>query len=327
MDRLQRQRTAATMVHQSVEAQTADHMDHTFAGVMFDVRAARKLPYEYLEISTVWVRGGMGPMTVWSAEGGFCGKREDEEAWTRNYQATHQQSFRELVPMQLHTPIRIKPGVTMGIYTHSACLGDEQIVYANQRHKISLSDMFLDILPGIAHLSHEPFSPTHQNWGGWGSPWRERREFVGRVSYGIRWLRWNLDTHNQLPPLLRKMAWAVMMSRHPRARNSLLYCLDDDHIFYILNNIDWWDMPSVQRDLKDAYGGEHDKERRRRKRSKAEKASKQVRMAEGGSGSLQMRRKRRREAAAAAEEEEEEEEEAAAAAAEEEDWEDWEDGF
>jgi hypothetical protein len=32
-------------------------------------------------------------------------------------------------------------------------------------------------------------------------------------SYGIRWLRWNLDTHTLLPPLLRKMAWAVMMSR------------------------------------------------------------------------------------------------------------------
>lgn len=54
--------------------------------------------------------------------------------------------------------------------------------------------------------------------------------------------------------MLRRMAWAVMMSRHPRARNSLLYWLDDDHIFYILNNIDWWDMPCIQNDLKDVYG-------------------------------------------------------------------------
>ena len=68
------------MVHQSVEAETADHMDHTFAGVMFDVRAAWKLPYEYLEISTVWVRGGMGPMTVWSTEGGFCAESSKREA-------------------------------------------------------------------------------------------------------------------------------------------------------------------------------------------------------------------------------------------------------
>ena len=69
MDRLQRQRTAATMVHQSVEAQTHDHMDHTFAGVMFDVRSASKLPFEYLEISAIWVRGGLGPISVWSTEG------------------------------------------------------------------------------------------------------------------------------------------------------------------------------------------------------------------------------------------------------------------
>jgi hypothetical protein len=69
MDRLHRQRTAATLVHQAVEAQTQDHMDHTFAGVMFDVRSGQKLPYEYLEISTVWVRGGLGPISVWSTDG------------------------------------------------------------------------------------------------------------------------------------------------------------------------------------------------------------------------------------------------------------------
>lgn len=69
MDRLHRQRTAATLVHQAVEAQTQDHMDHTFAGVMFSVRSGQKLPYEYLEISTVWVRGGLGPISVWSTDG------------------------------------------------------------------------------------------------------------------------------------------------------------------------------------------------------------------------------------------------------------------
>jgi hypothetical protein len=161
--------------------------------------------------------------------------------------------------MNLHTPIRVNPNSTVGLYVHSACLGDEQIVYANQRHKVrgrclvvfvgmravtleptaltynshtpayptqmrararslslslshvythtnththththhartqvSHSDMFLDILPGVAHLSDEPFSPTHNNWGGWGSPWRERREFVGAKDQGsgvmVEWL-------------------------------------------------------------------------------------------------------------------------------------------
>ena len=73
-----------------------------------------------------------------------------------------------------------------------------------------------------------------------------------------------------LPPMLRRMAWAVMMSRHPRARNSLLYWLDDDHIFYILNNIDWWDMPCIQNDLKDVHG----KAERQRERIKKLEGSK-----------------------------------------------------
>ena len=50
MDRLHRQRTAAQLCHESVEAQTQDHTDHTFAGIMFDVRIASKLPFEYLEV-------------------------------------------------------------------------------------------------------------------------------------------------------------------------------------------------------------------------------------------------------------------------------------
>ena len=70
--------------------------------------------------------------------------------------------------------------------------------------------------------------------------------------------------------MLRRMAWAVMMSRHPRARNSLLYWLDDDHIFYILNNIDWWDMPCIQNDLKDVHG----KAERQRERIKKLEGSK-----------------------------------------------------
>lgn len=34
-----------------------------------------------------------------------------------------------------------------------------------------------------------------------------------------------------------------------RAKNSILYWLTDDHILYILNNIEWWEMPHLQADL------------------------------------------------------------------------------
>jgi hypothetical protein len=45
---------------------------------------------------------------------------------------------------------------------HAASRGDEQIVYDNQRHRVSLSDTHLDILPGLAHLSDVAFSPEGQ---------------------------------------------------------------------------------------------------------------------------------------------------------------------
>ena len=220
---------------------------------MFDVRSTAALPFEYLEISSIWVRGGLGirvhasihasppvlahavlfsfacnvfvshayacvqqsdrarrrhaqstgPISVWSTTEGFHAKRECEEEWTKHYQGMHGRSYQRLQPMYLQTPIRINPNTTMGIYVHSACLGDEQLVYANQRNKVSHSDMFLDILPGVAHLSDVPFSDMHSNWGGWGSPWRERREFVGRVSYGIRCLPCaRLDSPVRLPACL-----------------------------------------------------------------------------------------------------------------------------
>ncbi len=37
------------------------------------------------------------------------------------------------------------------------------------------------------------------------------------------------------------------MSRHRRASTSLLHALTDDHILYILNNIDWWAVPHLHK--------------------------------------------------------------------------------
>jgi len=44
---------------QNVTAETADHEDHTFSGIMFDIKT-NKLPLEYIEVGSVWVRGDLG---------------------------------------------------------------------------------------------------------------------------------------------------------------------------------------------------------------------------------------------------------------------------
>lgn len=78
---LQRRRAAADVVHQvfvlagvfdasllrgfdiefpqNVTAETDQHEDHTFSGIMFDIKT-NKLPLEYIEVSSVWVRGDLG---------------------------------------------------------------------------------------------------------------------------------------------------------------------------------------------------------------------------------------------------------------------------
>jgi hypothetical protein len=58
---------------------------------------------------------------------------------------------------------------------------DEAIVYDNQRSRYTHTDQFIRVGPGLAHLSSTPFSGSH-SWGAW----RERRQFVGRVSYGAK---------------------------------------------------------------------------------------------------------------------------------------------
>ena len=90
-------------------AETLDKQDHTFSGIMFDVQA-HKLPTEYLIVSSIWVRGDLGPVTIWSTEDTFRGKHTKASAWECHHKATHGSSFTELKEMVLLPPITLPPG-------------------------------------------------------------------------------------------------------------------------------------------------------------------------------------------------------------------------
>ena len=45
------------LVHENFTVDTRDHEDHTFSGVMFDIKCQTNLPVEYLEVSSLSVRG------------------------------------------------------------------------------------------------------------------------------------------------------------------------------------------------------------------------------------------------------------------------------
>ena len=81
----------------SQDAETHDHQDHTFSGIMFPILARSDgPPIDYLEISTVWVRGSLGPLTVWVTSGTWVGKHEEEHLWTKVHESEQPPSFRKL---------------------------------------------------------------------------------------------------------------------------------------------------------------------------------------------------------------------------------------
>lgn len=199
-----RQQLATNLQHEAYEVDTRDHEDHTFCGIMFDLVCKSTLPVDYVEINALWIRGELGPITVWVTEGGFNNRHEEKDAWDQVYCGHHNPSPNEFVRLGLFVPYRMKPGVTYGIYVHSTLPNDRAIVYDNQRHQITFEDNFVSMLPGLAHLSNVPFSDVNA----WFGSWRRSREFVGRLEYGARYVLWNFDKQNMFPDNYRKMCAA-----------------------------------------------------------------------------------------------------------------------
>ena len=201
------------LVHEHCTVDTRDHEDHTFCGIMFNVRCKTDLPAEYIEIESISVRGDLGPMTAWvtkeiSPNATYEYRQHEETQWTKIYEGVHSQSRRTYTELKLLSSIRIKPGESCGVYVHSALPGDEGIVYDNQRNATTYEDDVFQILPGMAHLSCHPFGSR----GYWGSPWRRNREFVGKMGYGIRWKMWSPDNHLQFPRNFQSVVKTMIMA-------------------------------------------------------------------------------------------------------------------
>jgi hypothetical protein len=146
---LQRQKAASQIVHARLTLNTQDNEDHTFAGIMFDVRANPGMPYEYMEVEGVAVRGELGPITIWTTPDTFRDKNESQDEWSCIHSQVHPASLTEFRPMRFDHAIRLKPGESCGLYIHSKTPGDDQIVYDNQRTEKTRKDPMLSILPGI----------------------------------------------------------------------------------------------------------------------------------------------------------------------------------
>jgi hypothetical protein len=221
---------------------------------MFPVKCKELLPLQHVIIHSVSVRGRLGPLTVWVSNEEQTperrGFRMSPRFWTKIYERTHASSFRSYVELDLrNNPIVLQPGQTKAIYIHSTLPGDEAIVYDNRHSRRTHDDALLSILSGRAHVSQDPFG-VRPIWG-WGNPWRDQREFVGRLEYGAVYRLWNPSEHLSFGCRFQKLAKSLFLCQ--RRWESPMSRLPDDVIFYILNMCRWdWanDTPEEMKDLR-----------------------------------------------------------------------------
>ena len=221
---------------------------------MFPVKCKDNLPLDHVVINSIAVRGRLGPLTVWVSNEQHRPDRRhfamQPRFWTKIYEKTHRPSFNTFQTLDLSEhPIMLKPGQVRAIYVHSTLPGDEAIVYDNRHHRRTYDDALVSILTGRAHVSQTPFGTT-PIWG-WGNPWRDQREFVGRIQYGAVYKLWNPSQAHVFGGKFQTLARCLFLCQ--RRWESPMSMLPDDCIFYILNMCRWdWanDTPEDMRALK-----------------------------------------------------------------------------
>lgn len=214
---------------------THDHEDHTFSGIMFAVSAkeAASLPVKFIEIQSVWVRGGLGEMSVYYSPDGFISKETSPEYWNTVASAFLPPSMTEYKEIKFSHPIRMPPNSLIGLYIHSKREGDEAIVYGDKHANVTHEDVFLKVLPGIAHIDNVPFSSQHP----WGFPWRNPRQFVGKLSYGVKYFLWSPGRHLRFPRSFRCSVLQMLLC-HSRGEATISK-VPKDVVMHILNMCSW----------------------------------------------------------------------------------------
>lgn len=230
-----------------------DREDHTFCGIMFPVKCKDLLPLDHVVIHSVSVRGRLGPLTVWVSKEEASPNQQQRSFhmnprfWDKIYERTHGASFHDYVELDLRkNPIKLVPGQTRAIYIHSTLPGDEAIVYDNRHSRRTYDDALLSILTGRAHVSTRAFG-TNPIWG-WGNPWRDNREFVGRLEYGAVYRLWNPNEFLNFGDKFQNAARTLFLCQ--RRWESQLSRLPDECIFYILNMCRWDWFKETPADMK-----------------------------------------------------------------------------
>lgn len=164
--------------------------------------------------------------------------------WIKIYKHTHDKSVNSYTKLDFsYNPIILRPGQIKGIYIHSSLSRDDAIVYDNRRNIKTHDDSFITIFSGRAHVSPKAFGSV-PIWG-WGNAWRDNREFVGKLSYGIIYQLWNPREYYYFGTQFQYMTRSLFACQ--RRLESPMSILPDECIFYILSMCKWdWMDDTIQ---------------------------------------------------------------------------------
>jgi len=266
------QTVSEKLVEGKFVAETQDNEDHTFSGIIFDLEGKTDLPYQFVELQSVAVRGDLGVMSVYvcmnSKVHTFVQTRRLSDTrgttWERRFgPKLVKKSPYKFVELEFDIPVRLAPGQIVGIYIHSELQSDSAVVYDNlrTRKRFTHEDKFIAIHPAIAHTSPIAFSPTNI-WGG--NSWRLNRAFVGSVRYGVKMMLWTPTVHDMFPDEFQRHIFALLCchNRLEKVKGSCLGKLPVDVVFKIVNMMPYdWFLDASRKELDDSeYESENNEE-------------------------------------------------------------------
>ena len=131
----------------------------------------------------------------------------NQDGWECIFCQTVALSHTKIVELVVLKPVKLSldgRNKIRELYIHITCYGDEAIVYDHPKGSFTNDVDFLRIHPGSAHVSNTAFG-KRTIWD-WGSPWRDHREFVARLLYGVVCKLWNPLVHRDFGWKFQKIA-------------------------------------------------------------------------------------------------------------------------
>lgn len=200
---------------------TAAKADHSYNGVIFDVKCNGPFEVDLLSLS---VGGMLGRVRIYARD------RPWEQDKPENSNSPHWWAHRESVsnigwtlvadvlcrpswdkPLEIKFdhPVTLLPHTQRGLYCHSSLPDDLGIQYQTYASKESVvaANEHITVLAGLGHTGFAPFEEQH----GWYRAWRG---LAGTVSYKTKWKGWSPLEHCLFPQDLKDAVKTMLMSQH-----------------------------------------------------------------------------------------------------------------